>query len=47
MGDLKTITKKFPNAIVRVHIPNITEEERNLRMSVLEKAALDILTKGD
>jgi hypothetical protein len=47
MGDLKTITMKFPNAVVRVHIPDITEEEREFRMSVIEKAALDILTKGD
>ena len=47
MGDLKTITMEFPNAIVRVHIPNITEEEHKLRMSAIEKAALDILSKGD
>lgn len=36
-------TFKYPNAIVRVHIPDLTEEERNRRMRQIEKAAIDLL----
>ena len=38
-------TKVFnlPNAIVRVHFPDITEEENNERMKLFKKAAEDFL----
>lgn len=31
-------TFNYPNAVVRVHIPDITEEERERRMNELKKA---------
>lgn len=30
----------YPNAIVRVHIPELTEEERNRRMEEIKKATV-------
>lgn len=47
MGEYKTDTMILDNAIIRVHIPNLTEEERKLRLSLIEKAAIDILNKGE
>lgn len=41
--EVRTFT--FPNAIVRVHIPDISPEERKLRMKQIEKAA-EALLKG-
>lgn len=38
-------TFSFPNAIVRVHFPDISAEERNRRMKEIEKAA-ERLLKG-
>ncbi len=35
----------YPNAIVRVHIPDLTDEERALRHKMLYKAA-EALLKG-
>lgn len=40
-----TIEKITPTAIVRVHIPEISEEERRKRMRVIEQASINILTK--
>lgn len=40
---------EFPDAVVRVHIPDLTEEERARRMKRLHDAAADLLkpaTKG-
>lgn len=34
---------EYPNMIVRVHIPDLTEEERARRMKAVEKAAADLL----
>ena len=39
--DVRTYT--YPNAIVRVHIPQLTEEENNRRMKLLYKAAVEVL----
>ena len=39
----------YPNAIVRVHIPDLTEEERAKRMKMVHDAAAALLkdnTKG-
>lgn len=36
-------TYEYPNCIVRVHIPDITEEERNRRMQAVHKAAAGLL----
>ena len=34
---------EFPNMIARVHIPDITEEERARRMKLIEQAAVALL----
>lgn len=39
----EVVTHVFPNAIVRVHIPDITEEERAKRMKVIHDAAARLL----
>ena len=36
---------EFDNAIVRVHIPDLTEEERARRMKILHDAAAALLKK--
>lgn len=36
---------KFPNAIVHVHIPDLTPEERTRRMKAIHKAAAELLKK--
>ena len=33
----------YPNAIVRVHIPDLAEDERNRRMKEVQRAAQQIL----
>ena len=33
----------YPNCIVRVHFPDLTEEENNRRMKLLYKAAVEVL----
>lgn len=33
----------YPNMVVRVHIPDLTDEERNRRMKAIYKAAEAIL----
>ena len=33
----------YPNAIVRVHIPDLTEEERERRMNNIKKATADFM----
>ena len=37
-------TFNFPGAVVRVHIPDIDEEERNRRMKQIYKAAAELLS---
>ncbi len=39
--EVKTFT--YPNCIVRVHIPDLTEEERARRMQRIHDAAADLL----
>lgn len=34
---------EFPDMIVRVHIPDLTDEEHNRRMKRIEKAAAELL----
>ena len=34
---------EYPNAIVRVHIPDLTEEERARRMKRVHDAAADLI----
>lgn len=34
---------EYPNAIVRVHIPDISEEENRRRMKLVRKAAEELL----
>lgn len=34
---------KFPGMTVRVHIPDLTEEERSRRMKAIEREAANIL----
>lgn len=33
----------YPNAIVRVHYPDLSEEENNRRMKKIQKAAMELL----
>ena len=33
----------YPNMVVRVHIPDLTDEERNRRMKAISKAAEAVL----
>ena len=37
-------TFRYENAIVRVHIPDLTEEEAARRMKAIQKAAAELLT---
>lgn len=39
--EVKTFT--YPNAIVRVHIPDLAEDERSRRMKEVQRAAQQIL----
>lgn len=39
----ETRTFEFPNWIVRVHIPDLTEDERARRMKAIHDAAADLL----
>ena len=39
--EVKTLT--YSNAIVRVHIPDLAEDERNRRMNEVHRAAQQIL----
>ena len=39
--EVKTFT--FPDAIVRVHIPELTPEEREIRQKILHDAAASII----
>lgn len=34
---------QYPNMTVRVHIPDLTEEERNRRMKAVYRAAAELL----
>ena len=37
-------TFRYENAVVRVHIPDLTEEEAARRMKAIHKAAAELLT---
>lgn len=39
--EVRTFT--YPNAVVRVHIPDLTPDERERRMQKVKKAAADLL----
>lgn len=36
----------FPNATVRVHIPELSPEEREKRMKIIKRAAENLLKRG-
>ena len=40
-------TYRYPNAIVRVHIPDLTPEEREKRMKIIADAAGNMLKSMD
>ena len=42
-GQSEVRTYTYPNAIVRVHFPDITAEENERRMKLLYKAAAELL----
>lgn len=42
-GQRETRTFTYPNAIVRVHFPDLTDEENKRRMKRLRAAAVEIL----
>lgn len=39
--EIKTI--QFPNMIARIHIPDLTEEERSKRMTTIHKAVANLM----
>ena len=39
--EVKTFT--YPNMVVRVHIPDLSGEERTQRMKAIQKAAAELL----
>ena len=39
-------TFHYANAVVRVHIPDLTEEERNRRLEAVKKAAAALLASS-
>ena len=39
----EVITFTYPNAIVRVHLPDLTDEEHNRRMKKIYKAAGELV----
>lgn len=40
-SEIKTFT--YPNAVVRVHFPDLTDEENKRRMNQIHKAAMELL----
>ena len=42
-GQREVITFTYPNMIVRVHVPDLTEEEQKRRMKKLYKATEELL----
>lgn len=38
---------EYPNLIARVHIPDISEEERQQRMKAIKKAAAELLKERE
>lgn len=38
-------TFEFPGMVVRVHIPDLTEAERNARMKIIHNQAANLLKK--
>lgn len=42
-GQREVETFIYPNAIVRVHFPDLSEEENNRRMKKIQKAAAELL----
>lgn len=45
-GQRETITFTYPNAIVRVHFPDLTEEEHKKRTKQIYKAAEALLKEA-
>ena len=43
----EVIQFEYPGAVVRVHIPDITAEERSRRIKRIEKAAEDLLKAAE
>lgn len=41
----EVVTMEFPNMIVRVHIPDLTEEEQNRRMQKIYEATVNLLLR--
>lgn len=42
-GQSEILTFNYPNAIVRVHLPDLTDEEQKKRMKKIHKAAEELL----
>ena len=45
-GQCESRTFIYPNAIVRVHFPDLTDEEQKKRMKLLQQAAMDVLKEA-
>ena len=42
-GQSEILTFNYPNAVVRVHLPDLTDEEQKARMKKIHKAAEELL----
>ena len=45
-GIRETRVFTYPNMTIRVHFPDITEEERERRMNIIRQAACRVLQEG-
>lgn len=43
----EVVTMKFPNMVARVHIPDLTEEEKQRRLQKIYDATINLLRKGE
>lgn len=43
----EVVTMEFPNMVARVHIPDLTEEEKQRRLQKIYDATINLLRKGE
>lgn len=43
----EVVTIEFPNMVARIHIPDLTEEERKKRMQRIYDATINLLRKDN
>lgn len=47
MKDTKTVTIHFENAVARIHIPDLSDAERERRMKLIGTAAAQLLSSRE